>query len=40
MTMELTETVKDLLVQTPKALKGIARRLFMARTVQPRLRGL
>ncbi len=38
--MELTETVKDLLVQTPKAPKGIARRLFMARTVQPRLRGL
>src|SRR5205807_4369889 len=34
MTMELTEAVKDLLVQTAKALKGSARRLFMARTVQ------
>jgi len=32
--MELTEAVKDLLVQTAKALKGGARRLFMARTVQ------
>jgi hypothetical protein len=32
--MELTEAVKDLLVQTAKALKGSARRLFMARTVQ------
>jgi hypothetical protein len=31
--MELTEAVKDLLVQTAKALKGSAR-LFMARTVQ------
>jgi len=32
--MELTEAVKDLLVQTAKALKGSTRRLFMARTVQ------
>jgi hypothetical protein len=32
--MELTEAVKDLLVQAAKALKGSARRLFMARTVQ------
>ena len=32
--MELTEAVKDLLVQTAKALKGSARRLFLARTVQ------
>jgi len=32
--MELTEAVKELLVQTAKALKGSARRLLMARTVQ------
>ncbi len=32
--MELTEAVKDLLMQTAKALKGSARRLCMARTVQ------
>jgi hypothetical protein len=32
--MELTEAVKDLLVQTAKTLKGSARRLFLARTVQ------
>ena len=32
--MELTEAVKELLVQTAKALQGSARRLFMARTVQ------
>ena len=32
--MELTEAVKELLVKTAKALKGSARRLFMARTVQ------
>jgi hypothetical protein len=32
--MELTEVVKDLLVQTAKTLKGSASRLFMARTVQ------
>ena len=32
--MELTEAVKDLLVQTAKTLRGSARRLFMARTVQ------
>jgi hypothetical protein len=34
MTMELTEAVKELLVQTAKALKGSARRLLMAQTVQ------
>src|SRR5512135_122545 len=33
-TMELTEAVKELLVKTAKALKGSARRMFMARTVQ------
>ena len=32
--MELTEAVKELLVQTAKTLPGSARRLFMARTVQ------
>lgn len=32
--MELTEAVKALLVETAKVLKGSARRLFMARTVQ------
>ena len=32
--MDLTEAVKDLLVQTAKTLKGSARRLFMARTIQ------
>ena len=32
--MELTEAVKELLVKTAKALKGSARRMFMARTVQ------
>src|SRR5260221_6977957 len=32
--MELTEVVKVLLVQAAKALKGCARRMFMARTVQ------
>src|SRR5712691_6837221 len=32
--MELTEAVKELLVTTAKALKGSARRMFMARTVQ------
>jgi hypothetical protein len=32
--MELTEAVKELLVQTAKTLKGSARRLFLARTVQ------
>jgi Rhodopirellula transposase DDE domain len=32
--MELTEAVKELLLKTAKALKGSARRMFMARTVQ------
>ena len=32
--MELTTAVKSLLLETAKALKGSARRLFMARTVQ------
>jgi Rhodopirellula transposase DDE domain len=32
--MELTEAVKDLLVKPAKTLKGSARRLFMARTIQ------
>lgn len=32
--MELTEAVKELLLKTAKALKGSARRMFLARTVQ------
>jgi hypothetical protein len=32
--MELTDSIKTLLVATAKALKGSARRLFMARTVK------
>ena len=32
--MELTEELKDLLIDTAKQLKGSARRLFMARTVK------
>ncbi len=32
--MELTEGVKELLMETAKALKGSARRMFLARTVQ------
>jgi hypothetical protein len=32
--MELTEEVKELLLKTAKDLKGSARRMFMARTVQ------
>ncbi len=32
--MELTEVVKELLLETAKALKGSARRMFMARAVQ------
>jgi Rhodopirellula transposase DDE domain len=32
--MELTDAVRELLVKTAKALKGSARRMFMARTVQ------
>ena len=32
--MELTDSIKTMLIETAKALKGSARRLFMARTVQ------
>ncbi len=32
--MELTDALKSLCIETAKALKGSARRLFMARTVQ------
>ena len=32
--MELTEVVKELLMETAKTLKGSARRMFLARTVQ------
>ena len=32
--MELTDTLKSLFIETAKTLKGSARRLFMARTVQ------
>lgn len=32
--MELTDTIKTMLIATAKALKGSARRLFMARTVK------
>jgi len=32
--MELTDSIKTLLIATASALKGSARRLFMARTVQ------
>lgn len=32
--MELTDSIKTLLITTAKALKGSARRLFMARTVK------
>ncbi len=32
--MELTEEVKELLIETAKALQGSARRLFLARTVR------
>ena len=32
--MELTNSLKTLLIETAKALKGSARRLFMARTVK------
>jgi hypothetical protein len=34
MPMELTNSLKTLLIETAKALKGSARRLFMARTVK------
>ena len=37
--MELTDAVKELLVKTAKALKGSARRMFMARTVQAWAKG-
>jgi hypothetical protein len=32
--MDLTDSLKSLFIETAKALKGSARRLFMARTVQ------
>src|SRR5258708_33806131 len=32
--MELTEGIKEVLTETAKALKGSARRMFLARTVQ------
>src|SRR5436189_1904724 len=32
--MELTDTLKTLLIETAQSLKGSTRRLFMARTVQ------
>ena len=32
--MELTDSLKTLLIETAKTLKGSARRLFMARTVK------
>src|SRR5262245_30725262 len=34
MLMELTDSLKTLLIETAKSLKGSARRLFMARTVK------
>src|SRR5262249_62248024 len=34
MPMELTDSLKTLLIETAKSLKGSARRVFMARTVQ------
>src|SRR2546430_3884563 len=34
MPMELTDSLKTLLIETAKSLKGSARRLFMARTVK------
>jgi Rhodopirellula transposase DDE domain len=37
--MELTESLKDLFTATAKQLRGSARRLFMARTVQELLPG-
>ena len=37
--MELTDSLKTLLIETAKALKGSARRLFMARTVKELGRG-
>src|SRR5207249_5942515 len=32
--MELTDSVKSLLIETAKSLKGSARRLFLARTIK------
>ena len=37
--MELTDSLKTLLIETAKSLKGSARRLFMARTVKELGRG-
>ena len=37
--MELTDSVKTMLIETAKSLKGSARRLFMARTVRELGRG-
>ncbi len=37
--MELTDSVKSLLIETAKSLKGNARRVFMARTVKELGRG-
>jgi DDE family transposase len=34
MTMELTDSLKTMLIETARSLKGSARRLFMARTVK------
>jgi len=39
MPMELTNSLKTLLIETAKSLKGSARRLFMARTVKELGRG-
>jgi hypothetical protein len=39
MPMELTDSLKTLLIETAKSLKGSARRLFMARTVKELGRG-
>lgn len=37
--MELTESLKIMLIETGKSLKGVSRRLFMARTVNELGRG-
>jgi hypothetical protein len=37
--MELTESLKTMLIETSKTLKGVSRRLFMARTVNELGRG-
>jgi hypothetical protein len=39
MPMELTDSLKTLLIETAQSLKGSARRLFMARTVKELGRG-